>query len=51
MSTQVAEMLQVLDTRIKVALDLRWDILAGGGAVHADCESVLLKVGRRQEDI
>jgi hypothetical protein len=48
---QVAEMLQELQTYIKLAVDVRREILAGGGGLHADCESVLLKDGSLQEDI
>ena len=36
---------------IKVAVDIHREILAGGGALHADCEGVLLEDGSRQEDI
>ncbi len=44
-------MLQVLGTYIKLAVDLERGILSGGGALHADCEAVLLEDGSRQEDI
>ena len=44
-------MLQVLGTYVKLAVDLERGILAGGGALHADCEAVLLEDGGRQEDI
>lgn len=44
-------MLLELGTYIKLAVDIRRGILAGGGALHADCESVLLEDGSRQEDI
>jgi hypothetical protein len=36
---------------VKLAVDIQWGILAGGGALHADCESVLLEDGSKQEDI
>jgi hypothetical protein len=36
---------------IKLAVDTREGILAGGGELHADCEEALLERGSRQEDI
>ena len=48
---QIDEMLQMLEAYIKLAVDVRQGILAGGGAMHADCEAVLLEDGSRQEDI
>ena len=48
---QVKEMLDTLGTYIKVAVDIRRGILAGGGILHADCEAELLNDGSRQEDI
>ena len=36
---------------VKVVVDIRQGILAGGGVLHADCEAVLLDEGSRQEDI
>ena len=48
---QMEEMLQMLDTYVKLAVDLERKILAGGGALHADCEAVLLGDGSRQEDV
>lgn len=48
---QIDEMLEELDPLIKLAVDIRRQILAGGGEMHADCESVLLEDGSRQEDI
>jgi len=44
-------MLQVLGTYVKLAVDLEQGILAGGGALHADCEAVLLEDGSRHEDV
>jgi hypothetical protein len=41
----------VLETYIKVAVDVERELLAGGGEYHADCEEVLLEDGSRQEDI
>lgn len=48
---QVDEMTQTLGAYVKLAVDIRRDVLAGGGIMHADCESALLEDGRRQEDI
>ena len=48
---QVDEMLQELGTFIKLAVDIQRNILAGGGAMHADCESLLLQDGSIQADI
>ena len=48
---QVNEMLETLGTYIKLAVDVQRDILAGGGALHADCEAVLLDDGSQQKDI
>ena len=48
---QLAEMQETLGAYIKLAVDINRGILAGGGALHADCESVLLDDGSRQEDI
>lgn len=48
---QVREMLEAHETYIKVAVDVRRGLLAGGGEFHADCESVLLEDGSRREDV
>jgi len=48
---QMKEMLQALDTYIKLAVDIQRGVLAGGGALHADCEAVLIEDGSRQEDV
>ena len=48
---QEEEMLEMLDTYIKLAVDIRRGVLAGGGVLHADCESVLLEDGSQQDDI
>ncbi|MFQ6101220.1 MAG: DUF5674 family protein [Anaerolineae bacterium] len=51
-SEQVAEMAQVFDGLfIKLAIDVKKGILAGGGELHADCEQVLLEDGSQQEDL
>lgn len=48
---QVADMLNALDTYIKLAVDTEREILAGGGQMHADCEEVLLADGSQQRYI
>jgi hypothetical protein len=48
---QLEEMAEELGVYIKLAVDIRKGILAGGGALHADCEALLLNDGSRQEDI
>ena len=49
--SQIREMLEQLENYIKLAVDVRREILAGGGALHADCEAVLLEDGSKQEDV
>lgn len=44
-STQMKEMLAALGIYIKLAVDIRRGILAGGGELHADCERALLEDG------
>jgi hypothetical protein len=48
---QLDEMLEALGSYIKLAVDIKQGILAGGGALHADCEAVLLDDGSQQEHI
>jgi Protein of unknown function (DUF5674) len=48
---QILEMLQANRFYIKTAVDIRLQLLAGGGAMHADCETVLLETGSQQRDI
>jgi hypothetical protein len=48
---QIDEMLKALGSYIKLAIDIRREILAGGGIMHADCEAVLLEDGSHQDDI
>jgi Protein of unknown function (DUF5674) len=48
---QIAEMLESIETYIKLAVDVQRELLAGGGVMHADCESALLDDGSQQEDI
>ena len=48
---QLQEMLEELKTYIKLAVDVRRRIVAGGGALHADCETALIEEGSQQADI
>jgi hypothetical protein len=48
---QIDEMLETLGVYIKLAVDIKRGILAGGGSLHADCEAVLLEEESRQDDI
>lgn len=44
-------MLQTLEAYIKLAVDIERGIMAGGGALRADGEAVLIDDGSRQEHI
>ena len=48
---QLQQMLETLQTYIKLAVDVRERIVAGGGEMHADCETALLEDGSQQEDV
>jgi len=48
---QIGEMSEMLGVYIKLAVDIQRGILAGGGALHADCEAMLIADGSKQEDI
>ena len=50
-SIQIADMLKEYETMIKIVVDIRRRILAGGGEMHSDCESVLLESGSEQDDL
>jgi hypothetical protein len=50
-TNQIAEMLQANRFYIKTVVDIRQQILAGGGEMHSDCELVLLDNGSEQPDI
>lgn len=50
-SLQIQEMLREYESMIKIVVDIRRRILAGGGEMHADCESVLLDDGSEQDDL
>ena len=47
----ITQMLEMLRSYIKLAVDIERGILAGGGALHADCEAELLEDGSKQEHI
>jgi hypothetical protein len=42
---QIAEMSKEYETMIKIVVDIRRRMLAGGGEMRADCEQVLLENG------
>jgi hypothetical protein len=42
-------MMEMLETYVKLAVDIEREVLAGGGAMQADCEAVLLEDGSQQE--
>jgi hypothetical protein len=48
---QLDDMLETIGGYIKLAVDIQRGILAGGGVLHADCESALLDDGSHQEDV
>lgn len=48
---QLAQMLETLEAYVKVAVDINRGVLAGGGALHADWEAVLLDDGSAKDDI
>jgi len=48
---EIKEMLQELETYIKLAVDVGRDVLAGWGENHADCEEALLEDGSLQENV
>lgn len=48
---QLSEMLEQLNPIIKLAVDVRRKILAGGGLMLADCEATLIENGSQQDDI
>ena len=48
---QLDEMLKEYETMTKIVVDIRLQVLSGGGEMHADCESVLLENGSEQDDL
>lgn len=49
--SEIKEMLEALNSYIKLAIDIKREVMAGGGMLHADCEALLLNDGSKQEDI
>jgi hypothetical protein len=50
-SQQLDDMLEALAVYVKLAVDIKREILTGGGTLHADCEAILLSDGSQQEDV
>jgi hypothetical protein len=50
-SKEFNAMLETLETYLKVVVDIRREVLAGGGELHADCEAALLEDGSQQTDL
>jgi len=48
---QLHDMLLEYNDMIKIVVDIRRSILAGGGIMHADCETLLLNDGSEQDDL
>lgn len=48
---QIHQMVELLGTYVKLAVDVRRRVIAGGGALHADCKALLLEDGSQQEDV
>lgn len=44
-------MLEILNSYIKLAVDIEREVVVRVGILHADCEAVLLEDGSKQEDI
>ena len=47
----MVDMLEAFGEYVKLAVDVRRGILAGGGMMHADCEATLLEDGSCQQDV
>ena len=48
---QIQAMLEEYGSMIKIVVDIRRGVLAGGGEMHADCEGLLLEDGSEQDDL
>jgi hypothetical protein len=48
---QLTDMLKEYEDMVKIVVDIRRRVLAGGGEMHSDCESALLKDGSEQDDL
>jgi Protein of unknown function (DUF5674) len=49
--SQISDMLEFYSTMIKITVDIRKGILAGGGEMNVDCEMFLLADGSEQDDL
>src|SRR5574341_928566 len=50
-SQQVREMLADLEVMIKIVVDVRREVMAGGGDMHYDGEQLLIEDGSQQSDL
>jgi hypothetical protein len=48
---QLIDMLKEYESMLKIVVDIRRRVLAGGGEMHSDCESALLEDGSEQDDL
>jgi len=48
---QLTNMLKEYENMIKIVVDIRRRVLAGGGEMPSDCESALLEDGSEQDDL
>lgn len=48
---QLTDMLKEYENMVKIVVDIRRRVLAGGGEMHSDCESDLLEDGSEQDDL
>ena len=44
-------MLEEYESMVKIVVDIRRRVLAGGSEMHSDCESLLLEDGSEQDDL
>ena len=50
-TAQIQDMLEEYASMIKIVVDIRRQIVCGGGEMHADCEAILLENGSEQDDL
>lgn len=48
---QLIDMLKEYESMLKIVVDIRRRVLAGGGEMHSDCESALLEDSSEQDDL
>jgi uncharacterized protein DUF5674 len=48
---QLTDMLKEYENMVKIVVDIRRRVLAGGAEMHSDCESALLEDGSEQDDL